>query len=310
MLQNLAGCKLSEVQGTLEGLTLAEIIDIDPSSSNILKSLAGVTVFGTGKNNLQYALENLNLLDLFGDDVFETGAGADSRNSIRIAIPVKDEDLDSSGNLKTTSFPATTGSAVTGRITADRTSLAGKINFIFDKGKQVYFIDYLYNESSAYSASSIDAAVKQGYQYLTGSAYGGTEVFSETNNEETVSASGYDMTITSSKAKKFDTSYWFLFTESGEVFKDEYKKFLPKLGYTYTVNDMDKFVNNMNYHIKSEKIRDLADAGYLDVNFNLDAVLKNNVYTYPIPHGGEKIGDLTISELLEVIEALVPLIAN
>ena len=118
------------------------------------------------------------------------------------------------------------------------------------------------------------------------------------------------MTITSNEAKKFDTSYWFLFTESGEVFKDEYKKFLPKLGYTYTVNDMDKFVNNMNYHIKSEKIRDLADAGYLDVNFNLDAVLKNNVYTYPIPHGGEKIGDLTISELLEVIEALVPLIAN
>lgn len=310
VLQNLAGCKLSEVQGTLEGLTLAEIIDIDPSSSNILKSLAGVTVFGTGKNNLQYALENLNLLDLFGDDVFETGAGADSRNSIRIAIPVKDEDLDSSGNLKTTSFPATTGSAVTGRITADRTSLAGKVNFIFDKGKQVYFIDYLYNESSAYSTSSIDAAVKQGYQYLTGSAYGGTEVFSETNNEEPVSESGYDMTITSSKAKKFDTSYWFLFTESGEVFKDEYKKFLPKLGYTYTVNDMDKFVSNMNYHIRSERIRDLADAGYLDVNFNLDAVLKTNVYTYPIPHGGEKIGDLTISELLEVIEALVPLIAN
>ncbi len=310
VLQNLAGCKLSEVQGTLEGLTLAEIIDIDPSSSNILKALAGVTVFGTGKNNLQYALENLNLLDLFGDDVFATGAGADSRNSIRITIPVKEEDLDSGGNLKTTSFPITTGSEVTGRIIADRTSLAGKINFIFDKGKQAYFIDYLYNESSAYSASSIDAAVKQGFQYLTGSAYGGTEVFSEGNNKEIVPVLGYDMTITSNEAKKFDTSYWFLLTEEGETFKDEYKKFLPKIGYTYTVNDMNKFIDNMNYHIRSEKIRDLSDAGYLDVNFNLDAVLKTNVYTYAIPHGGEKIGDLTISELLEVIEALVPLIAS
>ena len=307
ILRTLANTKLDDLSDTLKTLKLNQMLDLSGTDSTILKLLADVTVFGEGKESLQYALENLNLIDLFDQNAYATGAKAASRNAIKIHFAPKESDLDVDGNVENTSAAYLLGEDIVTR------SLKSDIEFIHDKPKEDYFLKYVYAPLD-YSELSIDAAVKQAYQYVTNSAYAGAETFDESNPSLTVTTGGYEVKIEAFKAKKFDMSYWFMFTEDTESFSEDNEHFILKKGYTYTVDDLGKFSENMTSHIQNEPLRVLVEADLITVGFDLDKELKASIYTgygtITIPHGGEKIGDLTVSDILEVLEALLPLIAN
>ncbi len=305
IIRNLANTNLCDLSDVVKTMKLREMIDIGATSSPILKMLSDVVVFGEGNTGLKHALENLNLVDLFADNLFLTGAEAESRNAINIHFTPKEADLND-GNIQP-------GAAMT--LGAQIVARSGKSNveFIHDSFKNDYFLKYCYS-GSPYTAGTVDAAIKQAYQYVTGSPYDGSEVFSETDNTLTVDIDGYEVEIEHFEARKFDMTYWFMFTEDTETFSAENRQFILEKGYTYTIQDLGKLSDNMTHHIKTEPIRALVEAHLIDVSFDLDKELKSSItvpgHTYPIPHGGEKIGDLTVSDILEVLEALLPLIAE
>ena len=90
--------------------------------------------------------------------------------------------------------------------------------------------------------------------------------------------------------------WWFLFTEEGETFTETEKYYVLGNGLTYKVDGgFDRMVTNMTYHMANESIRDLNEAGLLNLNPGSVALLN-----YPINYAGKNtIGDLTISEFFD-----------
>ena len=308
VLQTLQHTKLVNIADALGSLTLSQIIHIDSTSSNIIALLADVTVFGDGNNNLQHALENLNIIDLFGSEAYATGEKASSRNGIKISFtPNKNDFDDETGELKPDSEAVKLGNFTVNN--------SGKLDnyFIHDKGNNVYFYNYLYS-TDEYNATHIDNAVKQGYSFVTGMTYDGEETFDENNNSLTIFVNGYDVTIESVQRHKFDMIYWFMFTQSDEVYSSEDQFYILKNGYTYSVNSMGHFTDNIVYHIQNESLETLYIAGLITTAFDFDAVLNEYIVVggvaVAIPHGGTRVGDLTINELIDVINALLPYIST
>ena len=96
--------------------------------------------------------------------------------------------------------------------------------------------------------------------------------------------------------KRIKPVWWFLFTEQGETFDSTTKFYVLGQGLTYKIDGgFDQMVTNMTYHMANESIRDLNDAGLLNLNPSSVALLN-----YPINYLGKTtIGDLTISEFFD-----------
>ena len=304
VLKSLKYTKLKDIPATIASLKLSDIITISSTSSPIMNLLAGVTVFGDGKNNLQSALENLNIIDLFGGDIYETGEKADSRNSISISFTPLASDVDSTTKeIKVGSNADVLAKAIT-------TNSKKTTNyFVYDNYKNNYSFNYVYTNDS-YKASYIDPAIKAAYKYVTGDDYSITETFDETHNTLTVSTENYEVKIEALKSKKIKAIYWFMFSESTEPFSDVDHFFVLKKGYTYTINDMSHFTDNMVSHIKEESLESLYDAGFITTALPFDSVLKSNIYGVTNPYGGRTVGSLNINELIDLINMLLPLITN
>lgn len=99
---------------------------------------------------------------------------------------------------------------------------------------------------------------------------------------------------------KINGIWWFLLTESGETFDGtpgHVKYYDLGEGLNYTIDDMDKLVTNMTYHMSNEIINDLIEANIITVdsslvaNLNVPSVFLNN----------HSIGELTINQFLELI---------
>ena len=113
----------------------------------------------------------------------------------------------------------------------------------------------------------------------------------------------YKNTDTEFEHKKIKTTWWFLFTEDGESFTADEKYYVLKNGADYTINDMNQLVSNMTYHVQTETLYDLQDAGFLTCS---RATLDKQVYTSytgftPDPESKRAMGTLTIDELIAAI---------
>lgn len=327
VLQSLKYTKLVAIPKRIAELKLSDIINIDPaSSSNIMNILAGVTVFGEGNNNLQHALENLNIVELFGDAMYEKGEKAASRNSIRISFTPLDGDVNKGAIVE-----GSNADVLAKGIINNTAKNKDENIFVYDSGNNNYYYDYVYS-TSEYSAAAINPAVREAYEYVTGSEYKGTETFDEKNNSLTAAIKMtykekdvfYQVKIEAIKRQKINMTYWFMFTtakkndedESYEKFSDIDKYFVLKEGYLYTVNSMSKFTDNMFNHVKTENLQSLHDAGLITdpdpenpIPFN--AILNNNIMGYiDNPYGGRTFGSLTINELIDLINRILPYISH
>ena len=312
VLQSLKGCKLEDISTRISTMKLSDLIDVSGSDSNILGLLADVTVFGDGNDNLVYAIEHLSLVDVLGDSVYKTSG--QTRNGVKINIELKDDDINSDGTLKNAKGKDL-GDDVIGELgIAD-------IEFTFNKSTREYFTNYLYSYSNPYNEALLDTSLDDCYIRVMGSTYTGAHANHKITFEKESSGTMYTITAKAFQVKEIDASMWLLLTEEGETFNSYYKNFLFKKGYTYSIDDMGQLVDNMNYHIRNDNLRTLAAAGLIDASFDLDAVLKTSI-TIPnpmdpghptiivIPHGGEKVGDLNVSQLMDVLGALIPLITG
>lgn len=326
VLQSLKYTKLVDIPERISELKLSDIINIDPaSSSNIMNILAGVTVFGEGNNNLQHALENLNIIELFGDAMYEKDEKAASRNSIRISFTPFDDDVNKGAIVE-----GSNADVLAKGIINNTAKNKDENIFVYDSGNNNYYYDYVYS-ASEYSAAAINPAVREAYKYVTGSDYKGTETFDEKNNSLTATIKMiyqekdvfYQVKIESIKRQKINMTYWFMLTtakkndedESYEKFSDIDKYFVLKEGYSYTVNSMSKFTDNMFNHVKTENLQSLHDAGLITdpdpenpIPFN--ATLNDKIMGSDNPYGGRTFGSLTINELIDLINRILPYISH
>ncbi len=308
VLKQLKNTKLVDISEKVKKFTLNDLIGTSMSSSPILKVLGGVTVFGDGDNNLEFALEHLNLFDILGDQAFEDITNPDNvRNAVKLHIELNEEDFE--GNNLTGSIKElhdTINYRYHNRPGLENTQL------IVDKTMKEMFLDYVTNPYG-YDPDYVNDAIRDAYYEVTNSIMTAEQEAQVKNGVFTFEYYGHKVTLTSYKACRITASFWFLFTEEGEHFDNINDRFILQHGLTYTINDMSKLTANMTYHIQNETLYDLDDAGFLNLpdGFNLDAVLKDlDYYTFhiDIPGSGNPIGSLTIKGILDIINAFMPYI--
>ena len=103
--------------------------------------------------------------------------------------------------------------------------------------------------------------------------------------------------------------WWYLLTEEGETFtaSEEFKTLHN--GANYKLNDMDKLIVNMEYHIHSESIYNLIDAGLITVSntSKLATTVRNpNVSDPTDPNYMVPLGTLSISDAMNTLLAMMP----
>ena len=95
--------------------------------------------------------------------------------------------------------------------------------------------------------------------------------------------------------KKIKPAWWYLLTEEGETFTSSEEYFVLGNGKDYTINDMNKLVTNMEYHMKNESLFNLIRAEFVTVSSAAMTKLETPI---PLDPEGRRYGDLTISEFL------------
>lgn len=146
--------------------------------------------------------------------------------------------------------------------------------------------EYIYNN---------DISKAKYYDAVTGNYYSSSELV------DGKSPDGNPVT----EYKRINPSWWFLFTAEGEEFTADEKYYVLKEGLTYTVGSgMDDIVDNFTYHMKTEPIQALYDAGLLEIEAGKEYYLQI-IVTYK----GEsrKVGSLTMSEFLDFCMANITL---
>ena len=102
--------------------------------------------------------------------------------------------------------------------------------------------------------------------------------------------------------KRINPTWWLLLTEEGETFANEEKFYTLKNGASYTLNDIDKLVANLEYHMSNDSILTLVEAGFIVVDAEKLDVLKNT--PYPLDPS-RKLGDLTMKQKDEITKLYV-----
>lgn len=102
--------------------------------------------------------------------------------------------------------------------------------------------------------------------------------------------------------RRIKAVWWYLFTQEGESFTNETKYYVLGAGATYKVDGgFDQMVTNMTYHMANESIRDLNSAGLLNLKSENVGLLD-----YPINYAGKHtIGDLTVSEFFDYCMSII-----
>ena len=321
VLQALQDTPINEMSDKLKTLTLNDILGTTGSTTPILSILGGVTVFGDGDDNLEFALEHMNLFDILGDSAY--AAPTDdirARNAVKATIKLVDDDFDGGGNIKTGAGTIKEAcDVVDDRLENDKH--LDHVKFVYDKGVKKAFVDYLYAPISQYTdnPSVIEGSIREMYQILTNTTMTAAQRAEIVDGEYTFEFNGHECTIKSYRACEIDTSYWFLFTEDTEEFDVNYKNYILRKGLTYTINDISKLTDNMTYHMQHESLFDLSAAGFIDASsLDLTKTLKDvdikymgvTVFTIDIPFDGVQIGELNVTQLLDVVNAMLPYISD
>ncbi len=314
VLKQLKDTKLVDISSVIQTFTLREIIGINDSDSPVLKALADVQVFGEGDNNLEFALNHLNLFDVLDTSAFvDKDDTSKMRNAAKINIDLEDSDFDgddlATGDIKN----------LCESINFDFEHYQGLPNtkFVLDKGVKKAFVDWCCSYS--YNEAGTNDYINAAYHMVTGNNMDSEQIAAIKDGKFEFTYLDHKITIKGYCAKEITAQFWFLFTEDGEEFDAINERYILKEGLTYDINDMSKLTDNMTYHIQKETLFDLEEAGLLALpeGMDLTKTLKNMVIPgYPdpivvaIPHAGEQVGSLTIKKLLEVVKELLPYISE
>ena len=304
VLKALADENIGDLPDKLKTLTLNEILGTSSSSSPILTLLGGVTVFGDGDNNLEFALEHINLFDVLGDDAYvDVSDNTKARNAVKVNIKLVDDDFEG-GNIKTGSGTIKESLDVIDN-NFETVKHLDNVKFVYDKEVKRAFVDYLFSPTVAYNDSYVTPSIIEMYQFITGNTMSSEQIAEIVDGTYTFEFSGHECTLKAYKACEIGSSFWFIFSEEGEDFDIGYERYILRKGLTYTINNMTKLTTNMTYHMQNETLFNLCDAGFLTADSTfLNKTLKTTIAGHAVIHGGSKIGDLTVNQLMEVLESI------
>ena len=310
---DVKGAKINDLDSMIDKLKnhlkLKDVVDIDASSPWILQQL---------KDNYLYELDDEISNFKLGDFIeIDSSSPLALQNLADVAL----EDLEDSmtGLTLNQIVPVTSSSPVIIQSLAnvtvlDGTSLVSKLNSL--KLNEIYkeedctgIFGFIWNNTSGGDVLITDipnevnnlplVMVLEEYIYsddlskakyldeITGNYYSSSELV------DGKSPDGNPVT----EFKRINPSWWFLFTAEDEEFTADEKYYVLKEGLNYTIRDgMDDIVENFTYHMRSESIQALYEAGLLVVEE--DKLSYFNVY---VTYKGslKRVGDMTMSEFLD-----------
>lgn len=271
ILKKLKGKKLTELEETIKNFTLGDFVSISSSSPLILQKLAGFTL-----DDLEGGVKNLELEDIvtIKEDspqiikslkdvkIFDGNSLINRMNSLRLCDVYDGESLsgvfkylwddNNEGDILITELPSAVNNLPVTKILEDHI-------YLDDVSKAKYY----------------DAIDKKYYSY------------SELKDD--LSPTGHEVTM----YKRIHPIYWFLLTESGETFDSNTKYYVLGKGNEYTINSgLEKLSINFTYHMQSETLLELYDAGVIDNSAIKRTDLTDTIYL------GQRLGDITMSNFL------------
>lgn len=103
--------------------------------------------------------------------------------------------------------------------------------------------------------------------------------------------------------KKISPIYWFLLSEKGETFSDNEKFYVLKKGLNYTINSgLNMMTVNFTYHMQTESLYTLYDAGLIDNTLLNRKDLEKDIYD-----GSQitDVGNLTMTKFLQIVVNMI-----
>ncbi len=271
ILQKLKGEKLTDLEETIKTLTLGDFVSISSSSPLILQKLAGFTL-----NDLEGGVKDLTLKDIvtIKEDspqiikslkdvkIFDGSSLIERMNSLKLCDVYDGESLsgvfkylwddNNEGDILITDLPSAVNDLPVTKILEDHI-------YLDDDTKAKYY----------------DAIDKKYYTY--------SELV------DGLSPTGHEVTM----YKRIHPIYWFLLTESDEKFDSNTKYYVLGKGNEYTINSgLEKLSVNFTYHMQSETLLELYDAGVIDNSAIKRTDLTDTFYL------GQRLGDITMSNFL------------
>ena len=319
LLKALGGYSFGELEGVIPTLTLGDVLDIGPSSHPLLKALQIYSL-----TELESAIPSLELGNLItiNDDSPKVLQSLEHTSLSNLASSISDLTLSQLVDIDVDD-PDTPQIMIALKdvkildgtsLTAKITSL--KLNDIYKESDCVGVFKYLWddNDDGDLLITNIPGAVNNLplvtilEDYIYDNDVNKAKYYDEIDDvyysySELVgdlSPTGHEV----KEYKRIHPIYWFLLTDSTESFTDDEKYYVLGHGLHYTINSgLENLTVNFTYHMQSETLYDLYDAGVIDQSVlnrsDLDKEFMNGTQR-------EKVGNLTMSEFLSFCISLLP----
>lgn len=319
LLKALGGYSFGELEGVIPTLTLGDVLDIGPSSHPLLKALQIYSL-----TELESAIPSLELGNLItiNDDSPKVLQSLEHTSLSNLASSISDLTLSQLVDIDVDD-PDTPQIMIALKdvkildgtsLTAKITSL--KLNDIYKESDCVGVFKYLWddNDDGDLLITNIPGAVNNLplvtilEDYIYDNDVNKAKYYDEIDDvyysySELVgdlSPTGHEV----KEYKRIHPIYWFLLTDSTESFTDDEKYYVLGHGLHYTINSgLENLTINFTYHMQSETLYDLYDAGVIDQSVlnrsDLDKEFMNGTQR-------EKVGNLTMSEFLSFCISLLP----
>ena len=282
ILQKLKDSTLSDIGDSINAFTLGDVIDIDSTSPLILKQLKDSTLSG-----IETDIKDFKLRDVM--EVYKTNEFG--------------QYLDKDGNVTENPAEYVYLSPIIGAM-ADVE--------IFDEDALSVRMDNLkFNEVFTYDDCESSNVLKALWVRNSNGDFVITDIASAMENVTLVDLIGNDLYVGSDPNNPISYTWWYLLTEETETelwkttlegqARIEARTELGE-GLNYTVGDIDKIVDNMEYHIQNENLYSLKKAGFVTIE---QSTLEMSIRTNPsniLDTTTKEIGEMTVSELVTIFE--------
>ena len=314
LISNLGDTYLKDIGSEIETMTLGDMIDIhEKDEYEAATGVAdGVTKYYQRTNSSEpYTYDEGTVLAADTNLTTPTQYYVKHEKSHPILISLKDVNILSSDGLQSKFTSLKFNEVFTYEDCEDSTVLKAlwennddgnfAITGIGDAMKNVNIVDLLASDIYETTQAASYEVVVDGHVYIR----------EQTSAAFAAMSSAEKTAYYANKPKKIKATWWFLLTESTELFNDDEEKVDPDLGTydstyvfekgyvlkkgaSYNIESMDKLVNNLTYHVQHETLYALHDAGLLTCDrSDLDKMV-----------GPQHVGDMTIDGLIGYINLL------
>ena len=317
------GATVNNLDSTFDNLKFNQIFKYSDCNNNILKSLwennyplGGDPIDDGGDfkiNEIGTAMEKVALTDVLGGDVHDSNRVVWKAGALTNTVTF---DLSADTLLKEVVVIYNNGSS-----DADQTYVAGTdttgdkdpVEITYGGGSDMSANPYLFKESITVSVTAPNTIRSV---ILTSDGTAGKTV-----------ANVSEQVIAPAEAKgeimqSITGMWWFLLTteedyenaSTGWKTHDPYR-IVERVdlgeGSDYSISNFAELVNNMEYHMKNEKLDDLSASGLVTISA---ATLNSEVYTeyvgsVPKPGSKKRVGAMTLTEFISVFEKMSAVIS-